>query len=337
MCRKCLPLFFVVLLALGANLSFAGPVDGVADFSVDHDWSKAAGALTAGQINFSEENGTWGDDFLITPLENGDEIDALSSHHRGGPWDHDVTLARMLSGEFFMPYSVDDDSNIFQWYVSGPEPQPNGSGRILNPAPLHDSAVDLGLDPAHNTNEDLDALELHDHPDSFPGAPTDWENDHSNVYFSTERGVTDPGDVFNWGGGLTTPYVDDAWICTQLLNAGYTSCNESDINIDALIVFDVTGDLTDFDAGSSKWDSDAIFFSLDPNNGIRNAAGNLADPYGDIIWWASASGVAGIYGDPGLDRNVDALDVHIPEPTTLVLLGLGLAGLGHTARRRSRL
>jgi hypothetical protein len=322
--------------------AFAGPADGLEDFSIDRDWSTTTNAPSDGQINYSAENGTWGDDFVIAPLGPDDQIDALSSHHRGG-WDHNVGLRRVITGDFEMTFSVDNDGNIFEWHVSGDWPEPFGAGRSLGqdghfpatPNPInwewsHDSETELfGAD-----HKDLDALEHHDHfspyPYPFPGAPTDWEVDPKNVYFSTERGASDIGDVFNMSLGTTSPYLDDVFICNVLNVAGY-GCEDRFFNIDALIVYDVMGDLAVFDPGSDLFNSDTIFFSVAP--------GSIAeDPYGDIIWWVSAydNGIGGLYGDPHLDYNVDALDHHVPEPTTLALIGLGLAGIGLARKKKQK-
>jgi len=260
-----------------------------------------------------------GDDFVIAPLGPDDEIDALSSHHRSNPWQHNVSLQRMIKGDVNMVYSVDADSDLSEWRVSGPEPVPNGPGRNAQYIGIHDSAAVLDLE-----SKDLDALEAHDHPDydptthqsaPFPGAPFAWEDNPFNVYYSTERGASDPGDVFNWGGGM---YVGDELICAVL------QCDDAELNIDALIVYDILGGLDTFDVGADKFTSDAIFFSV--------AAGSL-DPVGDNVYWLSALALVygvtgGLYHEPGLNENVDALDVHIPEPATIALMGLGLAGLG---------
>lgn len=342
-----------VLLAFSAT-ALAGPNDGLEDFSLDPDAAQ-------GQINFSGENGNFGPDFVI-PIEQGDQIDALSSHHRGTPWNHNVDLQRMLFGSLRMDFSIDADSNIFEWTVGGPPPVPLGPGRTVgldghfqagaNPAGItsaHDADTTLGLatvDAAGNETEDrdLDALEHHTHrapyPEPFPGAPTNWENNPANVYFSTERGPTDQGDVFNMGAGLGSPYFDDAdpLFAPILSELGLTIDN---FNIDGLIVYDLEGGFESFDGlvadpndlASAVLGSDAIFFSVE---GLQGAT----DSKGDNVYWVSAatqgnSYIGGLYHDPGLEFNVDALDVHVPEPGTLLLIGIGLAGLGYGRGRRS--
>ncbi len=324
------------ILALISSQSMATPTDGTEDFSIDPDPGQ-------GQILFSDEGGGGGSDFTITGLQPGDEIDGLSSHHRNNPWQHNVSLARMIRGRLSMDFSIDNDGNLFEWVVDGPEPVPNGPGRTLA-LDGHEPATPnpAGITSAHDNedtlfgpgqSEDIDGHEHHAHPTyhfpgsgPFPGAPFTWEDDPQNVYFSTEKGASDPGDVFNWALGVTTPYLDDGTICGILSSSGgIGGCDPVTLNIDALIVYDVTGDLTHFDAGSDKFTSDAVFFSVAPN---------AFDPIGDNIYWVSASGVGGLYSDPGLSVNVDSLDVHVPEPATLALLSAGLAGFGVSLRKK---
>ncbi|BCX89994.1 hypothetical protein MIN45_PP08 (plasmid) [Methylomarinovum tepidoasis] len=310
-----------VLVAMCGS-AIAIPQDGTEDFSIDPDPGQ-------GQIQFSDESGTVANDFVITGLQQNDEIDGLSSHHRDLPWNHNVTLDRMIRGTLRMDFSIDNDSNLFEWNVSGDEPVPNGGGRTLtldghepatpNPANIqfaHDNEITLF--GTANPSEDIDGHEHHNHPNynfpgsgPFPGAPFNWEDDPKNVYFTTEKGLSDPGDVFNWFLGVNNPYVDDNFICNIL------GCDDATFNIDALVVYDIIGDLTSFDAGTDKFTSDAIFFSVAPG---------AFDPTGDNIYWISASGIGGLYGDPGLSVNVDSLDVHVPEPATLTLICAGLLG-----------
>ncbi|MBE9542356.1 MAG: PEP-CTERM sorting domain-containing protein [Proteobacteria bacterium] len=272
-------------------------------------------------------------------MPDGDaQVDALSGYHTGDH-THNVPLEQMYFNQpmqsFCMMYSVDNDSNIFEWKVDGPPPVDNTGqlpgfvppGRSIIFEHIHDTAAVLGLE-----SYDLDALESHAHPTypiPFPGPPAYWE-DNPGVYYSLEGStVADDGDVYMKG--LVAAYLDDS------IFAPVVGFNPNIDQLDALIVYDVFGGVENFDGyltGDPLYallNSDAIFFSLAPG---------AHDPIGDDIYWYSAAlgGVGGLYGDPGLFENVDALDNHpIPEPCTMILLGSGLLGLaGFTKKKRKK-
>ncbi|MEW6379540.1 MAG: hypothetical protein AB1611_08015 [bacterium] len=254
--------------------SHASTNDGREDFSIKPDVN-ASGALTPGQILYSLEDGTKGDDFIIPT--GGLDVSGLSGHHRCPPWNHNVTLSAMIKGDYFLKYSVSGSSDVFEWHVTGPEPVPSGSGRNIAFAGVHDTDVDLGL-----TGQDLDALEAHDHPryqTPYPGVPLDWENEA--VHYSAGDSKVVYFGNFTSGWGKIYHIFPEA--------------------IDGLIVYDVAGGLDTFDAGTDTLNSDVIFYSLAPC---------ATDPIGDNIYWYSAAsgGIGGLYADPQLNENVDALD-----------------------------
>ena len=333
---------FLCIPLIATGVAYAGPNDGSHDFSLDND--TAAGGVN-GDIYFSPEDGTFGNDFNIpmaTPTvpDPDAEVDALSGYHTGDH-THNVPLEQMYFNQpepgFCMMYSVDNDSNIFEWKVDGPPPEDKTGklpgfvfpGRNITFEHIHDTAAVLGLE-----SHDLDALESHDHPTypiPFPGPPTDWEN-RPGVYYSLEGSMAaDDGDVYMKG--LVAAYLDDS------IFAPVVDFDPDSEQLDALIVYDVFGDVGEFNESSidpsvDLWghlfNSDAIFFSLEDNvTGI--------DPVGDNVYWYSAAlgGVGGLYGDPGLLENVDALDNHpIPEPGTMMLIATGT--LVTMLRRRKR-
>ncbi|MEW5803513.1 MAG: hypothetical protein AB1847_15580 [bacterium] len=267
----------ITLFVTGTSHALAN--DGREDFSIKPD-ANTSGVLTPGQILYSLEDGAKEDDFIIPT--GGLDVTGISGHHRCEPWNHNVTLSAMIEGDYFLKYSVCGSSDIFEWCINGPQPVPSGPGRNVSFAHIHDTAADLGL-----TGQDLDALEAHDHPlypIPYPGVPLDWED--KAVYYAVDN-------------------------CNEVYFGNFSSCWGTVYHtfpeaIDGLIVYDVTGGLDTFDAGTDILDSDAIFYSLVPGE---------TDPIGDNIYWYSAAfgGIGGLYADPHLSENVDALDNH-PAP-----------------------
>ncbi len=290
-------------------------MDGAHFFSLDPDKSGP------GDILYSSENGKF--QFAFT-IPGDQEIDALSS-----PQHPPVEPLDIYHRSFSMLFSIDGDSDIYEWCVDGtPIDILNGyfgprdvslDGHFLNKNPhqtfsyVHDDENDLGL-----ADYDLDALESDEHrppyPNPFPSHAS------GNVYFSTERSLWDPGDIYtsNW---INPPqlYFDDKFLPDYLGDPDYNY----DMNqIDAIVVFDFVGSQDSFDENPyDPYGADLILFSLAPGP---------YDPTGDNIYWINGNGFGGLLIDPHLSYNVDALDVHgcVPEPNTVFSVFTGLCILG---------
>ncbi|RMF95457.1 MAG: hypothetical protein D6734_05520 [Candidatus Schekmanbacteria bacterium] len=316
-------LLVLILSVLFFNLSlWAGERDGGHFFSLD---PSVPPATNPQDIMYSSENGSFMFAFNITAGPQ--DIDAFSGA------DHPyTTLADMFSGYTELVYSIDGDSDLYEFQLYGPEPDPLGAGRnwfadghFANQAPhtvlpqlVHDDENDLGL-----AQYDLDALESEYHGgyiEPFPGHPI------SDKYFSLEESAPlDNGDIFkNLGSSSYMLYLADEVFAPVI---GFDPNAEQ---LDALVLFDVAGNKTTFDEGTSLLDSDTIFFSLAPGT---------FDPVGDNIYWYSATGIGGLYLDPGYESiNIDALDVHnpVPEPQSLTLMIAGILGGVGILRFRKR-
>lgn len=315
-------IFFLASVILFSSNVYAGTNDGEHFFSTD---PAVPPATNPGDIMYSNENGTFSFAFNITTGTQ--DIDALSGHTHPG-----TTLEDMFNNYIEIVYSIDGDSDLYEWQVYGQPPLPSGPGRTgmpdghyLNQNPnkvlpqlVHDDENDLGL-----AGLDLDALESGYHGDyiePFPNHPL------SDKYYSLEQaGPLDNGDIFkNLGSSSHLLYLADEIFAPVL---GFNPDTEQ---LDGLVVFDVAGSKSTFDEGTGLFDSDTIFFSL---------AQGVFDNVGDNVYWYSATGVGGLYFDPGyVDINVDALDVHnpVPEPSSFSLLLAGMASGAGILRFKKR-
>jgi len=308
--------------------------DGQYDFSYDAD--------SAGRIWVTEyvAPATYGplSDFTIDVKQCPDSgslgggVDALSGHHRFGFDAMGVDPTIVLRGSYDMLYSVDGASDLHEWRVSGPLPAPLGTGRTLVYKELHESATNLGL-----VGSDLDALQTHytyTENGRVDGPRGHWEI-QPGMYFSTELGNTDPGDIYARDGAYAPEQVN-VYLDDQVLARDVFGDETLDLNVDALVVFDRLTSFESFDMMPEsateylQWHwSDLVLFSIAPLQDV--------DEFGDNIYWYSAAkdGTGGLYADPGLHENIDALDVHalVPEPGMPGLAGLALLG---TVRRRKK-
>jgi len=90
--------------------------------------------------------------------------------------------------------------------------------------------------------------------------------------------------------------------------------------IDAFVLFDGVQNATSFLAGSSSYSDGQFFFLPNPPGSDRET--NFASD------WIS-------YQTPGIDLNFSMNFVPVPEPATLALFGLGLAGIGFSRRKKA--
>ncbi len=191
-------LVLVVLLA-AQPAAQAGYMDGKHWFSLDSD--TAAGGIN-GDIYWTPEDGTFqlGGDMGLEYYWSGGspQIDALSANRH-----QPVTLDHVIGLNFQLLHSIDGDSDIYEWNISGPPIPPGPRSGVLgggfkNEGPhtvlgdwVHDDEGDLGL-----ASLDLDALESGHDGQDFAGS----------VYFSVERVglmAVDRGDVYVWEGTST--------------------------------------------------------------------------------------------------------------------------------------
>lgn len=170
---------------------------------------------------------------------------------------------------------------------------------------------------------------IEDFEDSFPTWESSWLGTNSNLQ-----------NVYGVGGGRGNN-PDGLWIADGLNNGSI-----------AEITFDSSfgSTITDFSIDTTTWISGALFEAFDMlgNTLISTVITSMRGAYTDpgsyqTISFSTANGLSGfsitgggIEGNTSIDNVIATTGVApVPEPTTIVLLGLAFAGLGFSRKKKN--
>jgi hypothetical protein len=231
------------------------------------------------------------------------EVDALANFQ-------DALFDAVIHDKSYLLFSTDGDPNI---YYEAPCCCP-GFGVWAAPPQIDQVAPD-----------DVDGLEV------WGPEGVDDANRYSLEY-DPFPAVPNRVSVWAYAGGMSTPYITAAQIAGAISRPDLADT----IDLDAMMTFDMAGDDV-FVPG------DMIMFSIDPIGGFDGGEIWVWDGikpaqflrHGCHVWDTSFQ-VQATFGTAS--ENIDALEAaSTPEPTSMLLFGLGLAGLsGYVFHRRRK-